>query len=173
MYFNQIFHLHSSDRCPNSNGNKLPIYPNPIANAFNNLRENSCEIIHFFSNLQFFLYIFSCIYSGLKACEIFLNAISSPHHGTSVFSIKKSSSNNSLSLFFLENTDVSWWGLEIAFKKISHAFNPPYMHEKIYRYWIVHQKNIANVKKMEYITIFPFKLLKASAVGLGYSTYSH
>ena len=47
-------------------------------------------------------------------------------------------------------------------KKISHDFNPPCMHEKICKNGIVHQKNIANAKKLIISPFFPHKLLKAS-----------
>ena len=61
-----------------------------------------------------------------------------------------------------------------AYSKISQVFNPPWMHEKNNKNWVVHQKNIANAKKKRIISQhFNPKLLKASAIGLRYIAYSH
>ena len=57
---------------------------------------------------------------------------------------------------------------DFTYQKIVYAFKPPYMHEKMYKNSIVHKKNIQNKIKMDNFTIFSPKLLKASAIGLGY-----
>ena len=62
-------------------------------------------------------------------------------------------------IIFLESHDVSWLGLGMACKKFSHIkkfhmfWNPPWMHETIYKYGIVHQRNIVNEQKIDQFTI--------------------
>ena len=72
-----------------------------------------------------------------------------------------------MNIIFLESHDVSWWGLGMACKKFSHIkkfhmfWNPPWMHETIYKYGIVHQRNIVNEKKNRSIhNFFPPNCLK-------------
>ena len=47
-----------------------------------------------------------------------------------------------------------------TYQKMSYAFNPPWMHEKMYKSLIVNQKDIANAKKMNNFTTISPQIVK-------------